>query len=68
MNPNKELGLLQNWFHNEYQYKEQKYRRLIAMGKMDDDGISPQTKLNLLYQEAENNRLRIQELERIIQL
>lgn len=55
---------LKNWFDTIYTYKEQKYRRLLALNKNDDDGISGQTKLNSLYLEAEEKRARIQELEK----
>lgn len=54
---------LRNWFETEYTYKEQKYRRLIALNKTDDDGVDCQTKLTALYEEAEIKRKRIQELE-----
>ena len=57
---------LKYWFESNYSYKEEKYRRLIALGKLDDDGISPQEKLILLYQEAENKRIRIQQLENLL--
>lgn len=58
-----ELFDLKYWFDNIYTYKEQKYRRLIALNKLDDDGIDGQTKLNKLYKEAEEKRTKIQELE-----
>ena len=61
-----EYNELKYWFDKTYAYKEQKYRRLIALNKADDDGISAETKLNELYAEAETKRLRIQELEKII--
>lgn len=54
------------WFNTEYTYKEQKYRRLIALNKADDDGIDGNTKLLALYNEAEEKRARIQELEKVI--
>ena len=57
---------LKDWFNNVYSYKEQKYRRLIALNKLDDDGIEGQTKLNNLYYEAEEKRKRIQELENLL--
>lgn len=57
---------LKKWFDNTYTYKEQKYRRLIALNKLDDDGVDGQTKLNFLYQEAEEKRARIQELEKLL--
>ena len=57
---------LKKWFDSVYSYKEQKYRRLIALNKNDDDGIDGQTKLNVLYKEAEEKRVRIQELEKLL--
>ena len=57
---------LKCWFDQEYPRKEQKYRRLIALGKLDDDGIEPQVKLNELFVYAEKVRLRIQEIEKIL--
>ncbi|MGN1200845.1 MAG: hypothetical protein ACI4R8_01085 [Candidatus Caccovivens sp.] len=60
---NEEIQNLQYWFDNVYSYKEQKYRRLIALDKLDDDGMSGQEKLEELYHEAETKRVRIQELE-----
>lgn len=62
----KEYNELRMWFNNTYSYKEQKYRRLIALNKLDDDGIDANDKLIALYDEAEMNRLRIQELEELI--
>ena len=60
-----ELTKLKHWFADTYTYQEQKYRRLIALDKLDDDGIDAQTKLTVLYDEAEQKRARIQELEKI---
>lgn len=54
------------WFNGYYAEHEQKYRRLITLGKICDDGKDPQTKLISLYNEAETKRERIQELEKII--
>ena len=54
------------WFNTEYTYKEQKYRRLIVLNKADDDGVDGNTKLLALYNEAEEKRARIQELEQCI--
>ena len=53
---------LKSWFENEYSYKEQKYRRLLALDKADDDGIAAEIKLRDLYLEAEEKRKQIQEL------
>ena len=57
---------LKDWFNNEYSYKEQKLRRLIALNKLDDDNMDASLKLNMLYNEAETKRLRIQMLEKLI--
>lgn len=61
-----EIASLKDWFDTEYTYKEQKYRRLVALGKTDDDGIDGNTKLLALYNEAEEKRARIQGLEKVI--
>lgn len=58
-----EILELKNWFETEYTYKEQKFRRLIALNKLDDDGIDAKTKLTDLYIEAESKRTKIQMLE-----
>lgn len=58
---------LHKWFDNEYGYKEEKYRRLIALGKNDDDGQNPTNKLTSLYLDAEAKRKRIQEIEKSLQ-
>ena len=55
---------LTNWFNTTYRYKIEKYTRLIALEKPDDDGISAETKLKKLYEEAEEKRYKIQELEK----
>jgi hypothetical protein len=54
---------LLDWFNNTYTYQEQKYRRLVALGKTDDDGNDASEKLAALYIKAEKNRKRIQKLE-----
>lgn len=54
---------IKNWFESEYSYKEQKFRRLIALNKLDDDGVDAKTKLTELYIEAESKRTKIQMLE-----
>ena len=54
---------LKNWFDTTYRYKYEKYTRLIALNKLDDDGIDPNEKLLALYEEAEDTRRQIQELE-----
>lgn len=61
---NEQIKLLENWFNDTYTYKEQKYRRLVALNKADDDGVDGATKLLDLYNEAEEKRLQIQELEK----
>lgn len=58
-----EMLELNNWFDGYYAVHEQKYRRLIALNKPDDDGVNAADKLTALYEEAEIKRRRIQELE-----
>lgn len=58
-----EINALRNWFNGYYTEHEQKYRRLYTMKLYCDDGTHPYDKLIELYQTAENNRKRIQELE-----
>ena len=58
-----EMNELKNWFNTYYTEHEQKYRRLYTMKLYCDDGTHPYDKLIELYQTAENNRKRIQELE-----
>ena len=62
-----EINELKIWFNEYYTQHEQKYRRLIALNKVDDDELDGQTKLITLYEEAEQKRVRIQELEVKIQ-
>jgi hypothetical protein len=62
LNQNK-LNKLTNWFNTTYRYKYEKYTRLIALNKLDDDGIEPNKKLLALYEEAEDVRRQIQKLE-----
>ena len=62
-----EINELKNWFNTYYTEHEQKYRRLITLNKADDDEVDGQTKLITLYEEAEQKRARIQELEVRIQ-
>ena len=61
-----EIDYLREWFNDEYSYNEQKYRRLIALNKLCDDGSNPSTKLTELYLVAEEKRKRIQELEKTL--
>ena len=61
-----EIIAYEEWFDIEYARKEQKYRRIIALDKLDDDGIDGNTKLIALYEEAEQKRKRIQELEKLV--
>ena len=61
-----ELSNLHRWFDEQYGYKEQKYRRLISLGILDDNGENPRDKLQELYLTAETNRRRIQELEKVL--
>lgn len=58
-----EMLELSDWFDGYYAVHEQKYRRLIALNKPDDDGVNAADKLTALYEEAEIKRRRIQELE-----
>lgn len=57
------LAELTNWFNTTYRYKHEKYTRLIALNRLDDDGVDPNEKLLALYEEAEDVRRQIQELE-----
>ena len=61
-----EYYALLNWFDTFYTQHEKKYRRLMSLNKLDDDGINAKAKLDNLYELAEKNRLRIQELENIV--
>lgn len=58
-----EIDSLRNWFNVYYAEHEQKYRRLYTLKLYCDDGTHPYDKLTELYQTAEKNRKRIQELE-----
>lgn len=58
-----EILELSDWFDGYYAVHEQKFRRLIALNKPDDDGVNAVDKLAALYEEAEVKRARIQELE-----
>ena len=58
-----EIDSLRNWFNGYYTEHEQKYRRLYSIRTYCDDGTDPYQQLMLLYQTAEKNRKRIQELE-----
>lgn len=60
-----EIFAIKIWFNNYYTQHEQKYNRLIALNKLDDNGENPSTLLNALFEEAEVKRKRIQELEQI---
>ena len=61
-----EMNDIKFWFDTVYGYQEEKYRRLVALNKTDDDGVSAAEKLNALYLEAEEKRKQIQELEKEI--
>ena len=61
----KKIEELTNWFDSTYRYKIEKYTRLIALEKLDDDGFSAESKLTKLYEEAEEKRYKIQKLEKI---
>lgn len=58
-----EMNDIKFWFDTVYDYQEEKYRRLVALNKADDDGVSAAEKLNALYLEAEEKRAQIQALE-----
>lgn len=62
-NINIEIEELKFWFDSFYARNEQKYRRLIALNLLDDDGNSPQEKLQQLFIQAEIKRKQIQTLE-----
>ena len=66
MNYKEEIESLTFWFNYYYSQHEQKYRRLIALGKMCDDGTNPQDNLQQLYIQAEENRKRMQFLEKYV--
>lgn len=56
------LDDLTNWFKTTYRYKYEKYTRLIALNKLDDDGVDANKKLLELYEEAEIVAKEIREL------
>lgn len=60
-----ELNKLKQWFDVEYMRQEQKLRRLHTLGK-DYNGISAYDKLIELYNQAEEVRAKINQLEVII--
>jgi len=60
------MSQLKSWFDTYYTQHEQKYNRLIALERECDDGSDPADKLIELYQEAERNRKKIQELEKML--
>jgi hypothetical protein len=62
----KEHFNLKCWFDKEYPPQEQKYRRLKEMGIKTDYGEDAGKKLLLLYNIAETNRARINEIEEIL--
>lgn len=66
MNYKEEIESLTFWFNYYYSQHEQKYRRLIALGKKCDDGTNPQDNLQQLYIQAEENRKRMQFLEKYV--
>ena len=57
---------LKKWFDVEYARLEQKFRRLHTLGKTTDSGKNAYDELVDLYNTAEINRKRIQELEALI--
>ena len=58
-----EINKLKDWFNDYYSVHEQKYRRLVYLNKLDDDGATGQSKLEKLYIEAEEKRKILQDLE-----
>lgn len=56
-----EIYSIRWWFDIDYARKEQKYRRLIALGDSSAEEL-----LMELYKEAEEKRARIHELEAIV--
>ena len=62
-----EINKLKYWFETYYTQHEQKYVRLIAMGKTTDTGEDPNEKLKQLYVDAENKRSQIQDLESLVE-
>lgn len=58
-----EKSSIEYWFDKYYTIHEQKYRRLIALGIEEDEGINVKSALFELYQNAEKARKKIQELE-----
>lgn len=61
----KEMAELRDWFEGYYAQHEQKYNRLIALGKLTDDGQNPEDVRRQLYLDAEVKRKRIQALENL---
>lgn len=57
------LNELKLWFDTYYTQHEQKYRRLHTLNKLTDDGKNAYDALIGLYNEAEDKRRRIQEIE-----
>ena len=62
----REIQDLRDWFETYYTQHWQKYNRLIALGKLTDEGTDPQEERLKLYETAETNRTRIQELEGLL--
>lgn len=65
---NREYLELKRWFGSYYSMHIEKYTRLIALNKVDDDLVSPETKLKELYYVAEDKRKRIQDLEELLSI
>ena len=63
MEIDQEISNLKYWFDKYYTEHEQKFRRLISLNITEDDGVNVSKELEKLYQQAEVNRKRIQELE-----
>ena len=62
-----EIAEHREWFNTLYTKNEQKYNRLVFLGKQCDDGTDAKDALLDLYNEAETRRIRIQELERKVE-
>ena len=60
------IAELKQWFDTEYRYKDEKYNRLIVLGKTDDDDVTEEVKRKDLYEEAEKVRKQIQEHEKLV--
>jgi len=60
-----EIRKIEKWFETEYRETYEKCTRRIALGILMRDGSSPQQVLSNLYNQAEINANRINELKQI---